>query len=271
MNPRKKNSDGWWDATWNTMFGCRPLSPGCRRCYAARNAATLHTDLDVPFYRGTTISKGTRHAFNGTLRERPREHPEWASPLRWKGAAHPLLGPGMPSLIFVNDMTEMFLPEHPPAVLDRTFGTLVISDHIGLIVTKRPDRMAEYILAQPKVVQPRWRQKLWLGFSAEDQTRFDLRWPAMRALAAAGWTTFVNIGPMLGPVRLSDDFLALGKWVIVAGEQGPHDHCRPMDMEWARAVRDQCDSAGIAFYMKQMGRDRPIPRDLLIQEFPAIR
>jgi protein gp37 len=43
-----------------------------------------------------------------------------------------------------------------------------------------------------------------------------------------------------------------------------------MDEEWARALRDQCASAGIAFYMKQLGRNRPIPPDLLIRRFPAV-
>jgi protein gp37 len=204
----KKNSDGWWDATWNTMFGCRRLSKGCRNCYAARNAATLHSDLDVPLYRGTTKFKGGRYLFNGVLRDRPTGDPEWTFPVRWKGSAHPSLGPGMPSLIFVGDMTEIFLPDRPKAVIDRTFGTLVSSAHIGQVLTKLPERMVEYILAQPMIKQQRWQQKLWVGFSAEDQASFDLRWPAMRALA--GWTIFVSVAPMLGPVRLPSSNSASG-------------------------------------------------------------
>jgi protein gp37 len=225
--------------------------------------------LDVPLYRDTTKFKGGRYLFNGTLRDWPPGHPEWTFPLRWKGAAQPLLGPEMPSLIFVGDMTEIFLPERPQAVIDRTLGTLASSDHIGLVLTKLPERMATYILAQPIVTQRRWRQKFWLGFSAEDQAHFDLRWPVMRALA--GWTIFVSVAPMIEPVQLPDDFLALGRWVIVSGEQGPHHDCRPMDLEWARALRDQCASAGIAFYMKQLSMKQPIPPDLLIRQFPAIR
>jgi protein gp37 len=271
MAPRKPNNDGaWWDWTWNTMGGCRLISRGCLNCYAARNAGTLHSDLDVQLYRDTTRLKGGRHVFNGTLHNRPAGDPEWTFPLRWPSAAQPLLGAGKPSLIFVNDMSETFLPGRSTEVIDRTFGMLATSRHIGLILTKRPDRMVEYISSQPRIVQQGWRQKFWLGFSAEDQARFDLRWPAMRALAEAGWVTFVSVAPMLRPVRMPDDFLALGKWVIVAGEQGPHRDCRPMDMEWARALRDQCAPAGVAFLMKQMGRRRPIPPDLRIRQFPAI-
>jgi protein gp37 len=266
MAPRKPNSDGaWWDATWNTMGGCRPISAGCVNCYAARDAGTLQASLDDPLYRDTTEFKGGRYTFNGSLRERPREHPGWTFPLRWKGAARPLLGEGMPSLIFVGDMAEIFLPGRSEAVIDRTLGTLASSNHIGLVLTKLPERMAEYLLAQPTITQQQLRQRLWVGFSAEDQANFDLRWAKMRALS--GWTIFVSIAPMIGPVRLPDDFLALGKWVIVSGEQGPY--CRPMSAQWARALRDQCAS-GVAFFMKQLGMKRPIPPDLPIRQFPAI-
>ena len=56
-------------------------------------------------------------------------------------------------------------------------------------------------------------------------------------LANADWFVFTSIAPMIGPVTLPDDFLALGKrtWVIVAGEQGPHDRCRDMAAVGARA------------------------------------
>jgi hypothetical protein len=40
----------------------------------------------------------------------------------------------------------------------------------------------------------------------------DLRWPPMRDLAQRGWTVFVSIAPMIGSVRLPDDFLELGSW-----------------------------------------------------------
>jgi protein gp37 len=43
-----------------------------------------------------------------------------------------------------------------------------------------------------------------------------------------------------------------------------------MDVEWARALCDQCKAAGIPFFMKQLGMKRPIPRDLLIRQFPAV-
>lgn len=40
-------------------------------------------------------------------------------------------------------------------------------------------------------------------------------------------------------------------WVIVGGESGPK--ARPMEVGWARQLRDQCETAGVAFFMKQLG------------------
>jgi protein gp37 len=84
--------------------------------------------------------------------------------------------------------------------------------------------------------------------------------------------TFVSLAPMLGPVTLPDDFLALGQrtWVIVAGEQGKHAHCRDMDPNWARNVRDQCKEASIPFFVKKMSRGAPIPTDLQLRQFPSV-
>jgi protein gp37 len=111
---------------------------------------------------------------------------------------------------------------------------------------------------------------LWVGFSAERQQEFDLRWPPMRELARRGFLTFVSIAPMLGPVVQPPDFLKLARWTIVSGEQDPiPQNIRPMRASWARAVRNQCAEAGIAFFMKQLDGNRPIPPDLLIRQFPV--
>ena len=40
-------------------------------------------------------------------------------------------------------------------------------------------------------------------------------------------------------------------WVIAGGESGPHS--RPMKEEWVRSIKDQCHSAGTAFFFKQWG------------------
>ena len=67
------------------------------------------------------------------------------------------------------------------------------------------------------------------------------------------------------------------KWIVVGGESGPDSKRRPMQMEWARKLRDECKNAGVAFYYKQdsgrFSNERPYLVEengahTTIQEFP---
>jgi protein gp37 len=216
--------------------------------------------------------KGKRRIFNGKLTAAPPTHRLWAWPLRWRGAQYPKLGPGAPSLIFVGDMADLFHEARPDEIIDRVCATIALSAHTGQLLTKRTARMAEYFVALDLRTVKRWQPKLWLGFSAERQREFDQRLPDMLRLGSAGWFTFVSIAPMIGPVTLPQDFLKLGcrTWVIVAGEQGPHARCRHLDPMWARAVRDQCATSGVALFVKQMSAGKAIPPDLQIRQFPSV-
>jgi protein gp37 len=267
-------ADHWWDHTWNPVGGCSHVSPGCANCYAQQEAGTKTHPFpgSAGVHNGVTAKKGTRRIFNGKLTAAPPSHPLWSWPLKWPGAKHPKLGPGKPSLIFVGDMADLFHEGRPDEIIGRVCATIATSDHVGQLLTKRTARMVEYFTAlDPRTVR-RWQPKLWLGFSAERQREFEQRCPDMLRLAGAGWYTFVSIAPMIGPVRLPADFLALGSrtWVIVAGEQGPHARCRDMNQNWARTIRDQCAGARIPFFMKQMAKGGPIPPDLQIRQFPSV-
>lgn len=137
---------------------------------------------------------------------------------------------------------------------------------------------------------------VWLGTSISDQASADLRIPHLLATPAA--VRFLSAEPLLGPVdlRTVDPGIACGAWckngcgvsgdnecgresprldwVIVGGESGPG--ARPMHPDWARSIRDQCQAAGVAFFMKQMSGSRkasmpPIPDDLMVREMPNAR
>lgn len=276
---------GWWDKTRNVCGGCLQCSPGCLFCYALKQAATLHRSLEHPLYGGTTkwrLNKRdltedlpVKPVWSGRTTVLPPDHPEWDLPISWSGVRDPVMGEGQPSLIFEGSMTDLFFEDRPEEVIDRALQPYQHSRHIGLILTRRVERMAEYFLAGGPPPRRRGllpplpaRQKLWLGFSAERQQEFDQRWPHMRKLAQAGWTVYCPIAPMLGPVRLPPDFLEFGDriWCIASGEQGKG--WRPMDPSWPRAVRDQCRDAGVPFLMNQMAGRKPIPHDLLIHQFP---
>lgn len=115
---------------------------------------------------------------------------------------------------------------------------------------------------------------VWLGVSAEDQKRADERIPELLATPAA--IRFVSAEPLLGPIdfrsispngiqlidalngmsRTPDcDFRAKLDWIIAGGESGPG--ARPMHPDWPRQIRDQCATAGTAFFFKQWGEWLP--------------
>ena len=113
-----------------------------------------------------------------------------------------------------------------------------------------------------------WPKHIWMIVTAENQARFDERVPIL--FDAPVSNRGVLLEPLLGPIKLS---LALGRaagtgldWAVVGGETGPG--ARPMNPDWARSIRDQCQAAGVPFFMKQMSGRQPIPADLLIREWP---
>jgi protein gp37 len=180
------------------------------------------------------------------------------------------MGPGKPSLIFVVVLGDLFYTARPTADIDMVVGTIASSRHIGLLVSKYVDQMAAYFATG--MWEP-FQSKLWLIFSAEDQEHFDSRWLLLRPLAERGWLVGVDLAPLVGPVRLPDDALALLRWVILAGEcvsGTPGSIIRPMDPAWARSIKRQCRDGGIPLFVKRMTGEDPIPPDLLDRQFPKI-
>jgi protein gp37 len=112
-----------------------------------------------------------------------------------------------------------------------------------------------------------------LGVSVEDQATADERIPLLLQTPAA--VRFISYEPALGPVDfepflprlisspsgMSAAALESGAayerigggldWVIAGGESGPG--ARPANPQWFRDVRDQCQTAGVAYFHKQNG------------------
>jgi protein gp37 len=269
-------ADAWWDASWSSQIGgCKANAPGCRNCFAP---FLLHAYSHAEGWHGNVhhgvidVTKKGKPYFNGRIWTAAPGRRGWSWPLRWAGAKHPKLGPGQPSLIFIADVADLFLEGRPEADITRVCATVAASKHIGLVVTRRPRRMLQYFSTPDPRTVKRWQPKLLLGFSAERQD-YDKHWASVSLLAEAGWFVFVSLSPVIGPITLPPDLLALGQrtWVIFSGEQGKHENCRPLDLNWARAVRDQCRAAGISFFFKQLPKQQKrIPPDLQLREFPKI-
>jgi len=256
----------WTDATWNPVTGCSKVSEGCRHCYAAALAPRLaamgqkgYTDL--PWTKKNAPKNVQMHA------------DRLAEPLRWR----------KPRRVFVNSMSDLFHPLVPDEFVDKVFAIMALARrHTFQILTKRPERMAEYagasgraarigeymtfdvILGGPELrdvegdEMARWRREgvpwplpnVWLGTSVEDG-RVLGRVDHLRRVPAE--VRFLSCEPLIGPL----DGLDLDgiHWVIVGGESG-HGH-RPIKARWVTDIREQTAEAGAAFFFKQWGGNTP--------------
>ena len=216
----------WTDATWNPVTGCTKVSPGCDHCYAERIAETK---------RGTP-------AFPVGFDVQLRPH-KLKDPLRWK----------TPRRVFVNSMSDLFHRAVPDEYLRTVWDTMLEADHHTYqVLTKRPHRMAHKV--RTLGLQP--AAHIWLGTSAEDQRWADSRIPALLSIDTQ--VRFVSAEPLLGAIDLTPWLGGLA-WVIAGGESGPGR--RPMELAWARSLRDQCYATGAAYFYKQgnafrSGQDR---------------
>ncbi len=210
----------WTDATWNPVTGCTKITTGCDNCYAARFSERFRGVPGHPFESG----------FDLTLR------PERiAQPLAWRRSR----------MIFVNSMSDLFHKEVPRRFVDDVFTTMEKADwHVFQVLTKRSSRLRAYLAKRYANDSP--PPHVWLGVSVEDE-RGAARIAHLASAPAA--VRFISIEPLIGPVGKLD--LAGIHWVIAGGESGPG--ARPMHIDWARDVRDQCAARKVPFFFKQWG------------------
>jgi protein gp37 len=66
---------------------------------------------------------------------------------------------------------------------------------------------------------------------------------------------FISAEPLLGPLSMLSFLELLDPneqwWVIVGGESGKG--WRPMELDWARTLRDECWEHDVHFFFKQLG------------------
>lgn len=203
----------WANDVWNPVTGCTPISEGCQNCYAKRMSNRLAGRCGYP----------ADDPFRVTL------HPErLTEPLKWK----------KPRRVFVCSMGDLFHDDVPEEFLNRVFANMaIVPQHIFMVLTKRPERMAEYISANNRYDalieqldqgdvwdlptrtvkrlffnaprEDKWPlPNVWLGVTAENQQRADERIPILLQIPAA--VRFVSVEPMLGPV-------SLGAWLLSPG------------------------------------------------------
>ncbi len=234
----------WCDATWSPVTGCTPISPACDHCYAKRMARRLAGRCGYPEGDGFAV---TVH------RDKLDDPFFWTDKPPHK---HPMR-------IFVVSMGDLFHPDVPDEAIDAVFSTILCARcHTFMVLTKRPQRMYDFIdrvwVAQRAAPMP----NLWLGVTAENQRTADERIPILLQTPAA--VRFISCEPLLGPLHLGPENCNVPEWsmvdrtidwIIVGGETGPG--ARRMRPEWARSLRDQATRAGVPFFFKKWGMFAP--------------
>lgn len=244
----------WCDETLNVVVGCSPVSEGCANCYAARMASRFR-EVGEQFEGlvGEFIEAEagyTNGPFNGTVRFKPER---LEKPFKWK----------KPRRIFVTSMGDLWHKEVTNEQIAAVFNVIAATPyHIYLDLTKRPARRSEWfkwvkensghVCAKFPSIKvsiqfcEEWPPpNYWYGVSVENQRTANERIPVLLQTPAS--KRFVSLEPCLGPVDLTD--IVTLDFVIVGAETGPGK--RPMDLDWARSVRDQCESAGVHFWFKK--------------------
>lgn len=235
----------WCDHTFNSWWGCTKIEgpngtgSACDHCYAA--AFAKRTGHDV-------WGKDSDRRFFGDK--------HWDQPLKWqKAAAAGVPGPNTgrtDHLVFCASMADVFearddLDDARARLWDLIEATPNLT---WLLLTKRPEQIGRRVPAAWMAGE--WPANAWCGTTVEDQARADLRIPRLTKIPCP--VHFISAEPLLGGIDLRNHVEHL-EWVIVGGESGPHH--RPLDLDAARRLRQQCDLAGIPFFFKQVGGRTP--------------
>lgn len=287
MSKQGENGISWTDETWNPIRGCRRVSDGCRNCYAERVAHRFSGEGQP--YEGLTDAKGR---WNGEVMFLPEKLVE---PLRWTKPRLVFVN-SMSDLFFEKlsnaQIAAIFAvmaaaSRHTFQVLTKRAARMVewfkwleqqaqtktvpgLEDARLAVCLGHLQELAPevYLRAKKTAEELVWPlPNVWLGVSVEDQAAADARIPLLLQCPAA--VRWISAEPLLGAVDLSRWLGEIGElgawtgfgerldWVVVGGESGPG--ARPMQVQWARDLRDQCQAAGVAFHFKQWGAWGPRP------------
>ena len=232
----------WTNATWNPTTGCTKISPGCKNCYAERLSPKLKR-WGIQKYRNNF--EFTQHKSELQL------------PLKWR----------KPKKIFVNSMSDLFHEDAEMGFIEKSFMTMLAANwHTYQILTKRPDKMAEFSRIFYKLFGFPIPPHIWMGTSIEDNVSL-FRIKELRKVKC--YNRFISFEPLLE--KLDKVNLKNIDWAIIGGESGPH--YRPVKEDWIWDLIKQCKKQKVKVFFKQWGGPRPksggrMIRGKIISEFP---
>lgn len=249
----------WTESTWNPVTGCSKVSAGCKNCYALRDWAKL-SEKPGSVYYGREFTDVQVHP------ERLDQVIRWSNPRK----------------IFVNSMSDLFHEDLSFEEIDAIFASMLIANwHTYQVLTKRPERMIEYLTTRLSSLQSKQNfeqyftaeqmklnQKvykfvpkveklshIWLGVSIENSKSAQERLPLLKTLKDYCEIAWVSAEPLLEPYDI-EPFAEHIDWFVLGGESGPN--ARIMQASWVDHFIHQCRQNNIPFLFKQWGEWAPI-------------
>lgn len=261
----------WTKHSANAWWGCSKVHKGCDNCYAE----TLSKRWGF-FVWGKTPRREIKSFFTELARFQKLAHEAGEQHTVFIGSMMDIFEKSSP-LTHTEGKEEAF--KNTGSLRHKLFEKISNQEYPALVflfLTKRPSNINRFI-PTPWLFQP--PDNVMFGTSVSDQETANRLIPQLLQVMGR---KFISLEPMLAPVQLHQNWLAgdnisdfMGtatnniSWVICGGESGPHK--RPFQADWARQVRNDCDLAGVPFFMKQIDKKQPIPADLLIRQLPSFK
>lgn len=268
----------WADHTINFWWGCNKKSEGCANCYAesfskrfgdlwGQNKPRRLIDGAVQMairLNAKAEKQGVRYrVFSGSM-----------SDFFETDHGQPIID-GKGDDVFIDD--QGLHPMKLTNLREIAFNVIDKTPNLDwLLVTKRPENIRSMWPEGPwscgtKKEGDQYRTNVWLLTSVENQEQSDKRIPELLKCRDLAPVLGLSCEPLLGPVDLTHRLGTLLPsehslepanwvhqgldWVICGGESG--NKARPMRPEWARSLRDQCQTTGVPFFFKQWGEFLP--------------
>lgn len=229
----EKSKIQWTDATWNIAVGCTKVNADCKFCYMMR---------DMGERWGQDVNNNVKRTSKATFNK----------PLIWqkKGLRSK---DGRPLKVFTCSLTDPFHPEID-SYRDQMWKIIkACPDLIFQILTKRPERIKDCLPDD-------WDQgypNVWLGASAGHTEAYHEMIQHLTLIPAK--KRFLSLEPLIDFIDLSVcKYLDSGliDWVIIGGESGNETgkyRYRRCELDWIQDMVDECRSAGVSVFVKQMG------------------
>lgn len=244
----------WTMHTSNLWHGCTNVHEGCDNCYAEVLSHRWKNDL----WGNDKPRKETKTWYNDLLKYQKKAFEA--------GEIH---------RVFVGSMMDIF--EKPMKVVNHKFEEMDYTTSalrkklfeeivpktpnlMYLFLTKRPSNINKYIPESWKTNSPK---NVMFGTSVVNQATAD---KLVSQLLEVNGQLFLSVEPQLDKVVFDKKQLKGIDWVIVGGESG-HSR-RPFNTDWGRSIMKQCKEQNVPFFFKQIDKILPIPKDLMVREFP---